>query len=76
MSLLRTPKDDEGCDVECKYCPRHLLTGRCSCGYVRQCDGCQTTEGLKLFWNEGPVFLCGPCADYAFDNQLFDARTP
>lgn len=41
-----------------------------------QCDGCGTTKDLKLFWNEGPVFLCGPCADYAFDNQLFDARTP
>ena len=76
--MLRQPIDDEGCDVECPMCGRRHFDGRCSCcGYIRTCAGCeQTKQPNKLYWNSGPVFLCEPCADHAFEIQNDDAKTP
>lgn len=82
MSLLRQPTNDEGCDVECGYCLRVHRTGTCSsCGYVRRCNECGN-QATEFLWSDngdgtgGAVFLCKPCADYAFEVQSDDARTP
>lgn len=82
--MLRTIKDDEGCDSECSLCGRHLLTGRCfACGYVRLCCNCgvNATETLVNETHENGkkhidlLFMCKPCADYGFELQNDDART-
>lgn len=74
--MLRKPMNDEGCDVECKYCGRQLLTGRCACcGYVRECDGC-SSKAVEFHWNNGPVFLCVECTKQAYEQQMDDARAP
>jgi hypothetical protein len=82
--MLRTTKDDEGCDSECGLCGHWLLTGRCShCGWIRPCCGCGA-PATATFANETHessrrhvdlVFMCGPCAKHAFEIQNDDARS-
>lgn len=86
MGFLRSTKDDEGCDVECRFCGRHLITGPCSyCGYVgEKCVGCEAkaTE-MEIMESEedgkttiDPVFMCRKCTDSAYEDQNEAANTP
>lgn len=76
VGMLRQTQDDEGCDSECPLCARHLITGTCSCGAVRECpcgaaaDGIFATEEIKESkLRSKMVYLCKSCSSGAFESQ-------
>lgn len=81
--MLRTLRNDEGCDIECPLCGRHCLYGKCfRCGYIIPCVGCGVKSEVLLVDDCDKdkklhfLRMCNACADKAFELQNDDSTLP